>query len=87
MINEMFELVIDPLFPPIDYEPVENKNFELVHKEISFFRINPLRSGSSDNRKNYYPMRGPENRKLTSSSNKNRRNSEALSSLYSFQST
>ncbi len=57
MINEMFEIVLDPLFPPLDYTPVENKNYELLHKEVSFYRINPVRSGSTDNkRKDYYPM-------------------------------
>lgn len=77
MINEMFEIVLDPLFPPVDYTPVENKNYELLHKEVSFYRINPVRSGSTDNkRKDYYPM---EEFSITGSKdvlgNKSRRNS------------
>lgn len=53
----MFEIVLDPLFPPVDYQPVETRNYELLHKEVTFYRINPIRSGSTDNkRKDYYPM-------------------------------
>ena len=27
MINEMLEIILDPIFPPVDYQPVEIKNF------------------------------------------------------------
>ena len=27
LVNEMFEIILDPIFPPLDYQPVEVKNF------------------------------------------------------------
>ena len=75
LINEMLEIILDPIFPPVDYHPVEVKNFELLHKEINFGRINPIRGGSTDNkRKNYYPLNDQTSQK-NSSVKKNRRNS------------
>ena len=89
----MLELVLDPLFPPTDYTPLENKNFELLHKEISFYRINPLRSGSTDaKRKNYYPLtdhstsNSSHHKDYQKNSVNKRRNSESIG-LASFQST
>ena len=55
MIDEMMEIILDPLFPPTEYTPVEEKKFELVHKEINLFRITPIRvarSFSNTKRKN-----------------------------------
>lgn len=53
----MFEIVLDPLFEPVGYKPVEVKNFELLHKEVHSYRISSIRSGSTDHkRKNYYPL-------------------------------
>ena len=87
MINEMCEIVLDPLFPPDDYTPIENKNFELLHKEVSFYRINPLRTSSTDaKRKNYYPLSDNGNSNHHRNSNGKRRNSESIG-LTSFQST
>ena len=52
MVDEMLEIIIDPYYRPASYTPVAKKNFEMLYKETSSFRINPLRSNSSDNRKN-----------------------------------
>jgi len=27
MVNEMMEIILDPIFPPVNYEPVEEKRF------------------------------------------------------------
>jgi hypothetical protein len=49
MVNEMFELVLDPQFPPENYTPVEEKRFVLLHKEVSMFRLQPVRMVASSN--------------------------------------
>ena len=43
MIDEMMEIIIDSTFPPEDYQPVEQRHFELIYKEPSAFRISPIR--------------------------------------------
>lgn len=47
---------MDPLFPPENYTPVEEKRFELIYKETSF-RIFPVRVISSSNDNKYVPKR------------------------------
>ena len=44
----MMEIVIDPVFPPLNYSPVEEKRFELIHKEASLFRLQPIRMVSNE---------------------------------------
>ena len=50
----MFEIVLDPIFPPIDYKPVAEKNFQLIHKEPSAFRLTGAR-GKSSRKNSLYP--------------------------------
>ena len=52
MVDEMMEIVLDPIFPPKNYTPLEQKRFELIHKE-SMFRLSPIKvsSFSNSNRK------------------------------------
>lgn len=57
MIDEMLEIVLDPLFPPENYSPVAEKRFELIYKESSLFRISPVRVMSSSNDNKYIPRR------------------------------
>ena len=40
--------MVDPIFPPINYSPVEEKRFELIHKEVSLFRLQPIRMVSTE---------------------------------------
>ena len=57
MINEMMEIIVDPLFPPVGYTPVEEKKFEIIYREPSAFKLSPIRviSTSTDNK--YLPKR------------------------------
>lgn len=57
MIDEMMEIVVDPLFPPENYTPVQEKKFELIYKESTSFRISPVRIMSSSNDNKYIPKR------------------------------
>lgn len=41
------EIIVDPLFPPENYTPVEEKHFELIYKEQSLFRLNPIRMATN----------------------------------------
>lgn len=43
MVDELMEIVLDPLFPPENYSPVEEKRFELIYREQALFRLNPIR--------------------------------------------
>lgn len=56
MVDEMLEIAIDPIFPPENYTPVQEKRFELIYKESSF-RISPVRVLSSSNDNKYMPKR------------------------------
>ena len=57
MIDEMMEIVVDPLFPPVNYCPVEVKRFELIHKEASLFRLLPIRMNSNSSETKHIPKR------------------------------
>lgn len=51
----MMEIIVDPLFPPENYTPVEEKRFELIYKEQSLFRLNPIRMTTNLSETKYNP--------------------------------
>lgn len=57
MIDEMIQIVVDPLFPPENYTPVQEKRFQIIYRESTSFRISPVRIMSSSNDNKYIPKR------------------------------
>jgi hypothetical protein len=57
MVDELFEIVLDPLFPPEQYSLVEEKRFELIFRDASLFRLQPVRVNSSSNDNKVHPHR------------------------------
>lgn len=69
MIDEMMQIVVDPVFPPENYVPVEEKRFQLIYKEQSMFRLNPIRMTAMTGNVSQSKYTTPE-RKTTYSRNK-----------------
>jgi hypothetical protein len=47
MIDEMLEIIVDPFYPPENYNPVAIKRFELLTKERTNFRVGNITSRNS----------------------------------------
>lgn len=47
MIDEMLEIIVDPFYPPENYNPVATKRFELLSKERTNFRVGNITSRNS----------------------------------------